>query len=318
MKKRISILIVLVLFLFLTACSPKRKSFTPSAQTAYITQPVTESEPTSISGTESVQDVYSMHSASDEDTFAVLIDRSSEALRNLRSMHLDMKTDMDINTVFAIGEAKMKIPVSADLSCNMDLISEPYRYRAEMVVKALGQNSRIITYGEGSKEDMTFYVSSDGGKTWTRQSGDSGIGIDFSALADLIKNADEMEQKGNETVNGRETVVFAGKMSSRQLAVLLQNISSETTFSVFENTSDLNIIIPLTVCFDTGTYLPVRLIMDLSGFMDTILQNDAFTAAAGMSDSNYSLSCQSAEMQIDLSQFDAVPLFEIPPEARQN
>ncbi len=248
-------------------------------------------------------------------------------LYTLDSMHLDMRMKLEMSMAISVSGQSLDIPVSIDLLYGMDQQRDPLRVHGEieMNMNAMGntQTQRMTLYGEQTGSQTTTFVSSDGGVTWNVSQAETTPVNPPDMVAILINNSNGFQTVKNETVLGREAVVYTGQLDGKFFRQLMEASGSGDALSGFmgEDASvadNLIGIIGVTLYIDAETHLPLRFSMDMTEMM-TGMMKAAMEKAMGLSDMEgleVSVDIPAVIVDCDLSQFNSVPPIEIPEAVR--
>ncbi len=209
--------------------------------------------------------------------------------QKLESFHADFSVDMKMG-LGMMEESLMDLEFS--MGGSGDVNREPLRGAGDFRMEILDETIEVLYYFAKGEDEVTVYTSADDGETWkmssidlSRGPGDSGQLFNREALVWLAKTAATFEETGEEEVNGYDATVYAGYISGAELKALLDesDVVDATAEAMDLGPGELELEeisdIPITVALDNKTGLPVKITVDLSGLMESLLP---FFLQAGM------------------------------------
>lgn len=241
-----------------------------------------------------------------------------EKLNEVDSFHLDL--DEDVTMTFAIPFLQVSQSLDTKLNMRMDVQKDPAVSRTESTISAMGYRQSSISYTEEVDGKIVAYTSSDGGKTWTRESQQSDDAVSAGpqdSVSLWIEHAKDLTFSGTETFNGFETDIYTGILSgefARDSVDILGDVFASQDFdSLPKDIDDL----PITFRIDRETGCLVHLTLDIRSLMEAIV-SQLFKAQLADSLDGFDFECSvpSATVDFTLSQFNAVPEIVIPDEAK--
>ena len=202
-------------------------------------------------------------------------------IQKLDSYRADCDIDMSIS-LGMMGESIMDLELS--MGGGADVNRDPLKGAGEFKMELLDEAVEGQFYFAKEEDGITVYTSADGGETWktntidlSAASDEPGTVFSKESLAWLAKTAETFEETGVEDVNGYDATVYEGYISGAELKALLDESDAvDATAEAMEldpNELELDEIsdIPITVALDNETGLPVRVTIDLSGLMESLL-----------------------------------------------
>lgn len=260
--------------------------------------------------------------------FAGRMARAAKKMEKVQSY----RVDLDLSAAIKLTVLGQEMPMDLSLGGTSEVNTKPSKTKTALRVSVLGEESEILTYTEKRGDDLTSYVSPDGGATWTRQTLDLDLPEGKTNVSGLLKLASGFEKTGVETVRGSQATVYAGTVTSAALDEASD--LSDTLEDLFE-TLDLPEVeldlkncgsIPVTVAIDNKSGFVTRCTLDLTEFMGKLLPKvlDLVMAAAAreaglegmdLGALGFSLDIGSVTVAAELYDFDAVGAIEIPAEA---
>jgi hypothetical protein len=202
-------------------------------------------------------------------------------IQKLDSYHVDCSIDMSMS-LGMMGESFMDLALS--MGGDADVNRDPLKGAGEFRMELMDENVNGQFYFVKGEDGIAVYSSADSGETWkmstidlSASSGESGALFSKESLAWLAKTAATFEEAGEEEVNGYEATVYEGYISGEELKALLDESDAvDATAEAMEldpGELELDEIsdIPITVALDNKSGLPVRVTIDLSGLMESLL-----------------------------------------------
>ncbi len=266
--------------------------------------------------------------------FPARMARAARKMEKLQSYRMDLEMDMEMS-LSVLGQ-------SMDMSLHLDGVSdvntEPMKMKMDMSMEMMGENARILSYGEKDADSFVSYVSPDGGATWGKQTLDgSGIPgyVDKKDFGMLLKLAQRFEKSGTETVRGSEALVYTGNIEGAEIeeAIALSGVLDSMYESLGLDPEDVDVdvgaggSIPTAIAIDKKSGMIVRYTMDMSEIMQNLLPAvmeqllHSYAAQSGLE--GFDLSMLGFKLEIgkvfvtaEFYDFDAVGTIEIPREAR--
>lgn len=255
----------------------------------------------------------------------------TEAFSNLNaqdSMHMDMKIALEINILVSAGGQTMSMPMSIDLTVDMDQQKEPacISSQIEMSMSSMGQteNKQFLLYMEQDDETTTTYSSADGGASWNANKADR-VPVDpTEVFSIIINNSKGFQQVGTDTLDGREVLVYTGALSGEFLQQIMNMAGSGSSLSELIPTDGAEASavefgdMPITMFIDAQTHLPLRYTMDMGDMMKDLLGNvlKSLMGLEGMDGVEVDVDFPAASAECFLSEFNSVPPIEIPAAAK--
>ena len=202
-------------------------------------------------------------------------------MQKLESVHSDFSVGMKMS-LGMMEESLMDLEFSMDGSG--DVNREPLRGAGDFRMEMMDETIEVLYYFVKGDDAVKVYTSADDGETWkmssvdlSKASGDSGQLFNKESLAWLAKTAATFEETGEEEVNGYVATVYEGYISGAELKALLDesDVVGTTAEAMELGPGELELDeisdIPITVALDNKTDLPVRITIDLSGLMESLL-----------------------------------------------
>lgn len=260
-----------------------------------------------------------------------LLTESFEALRTLKSGHVDADLTLDMNMIISFGGQNMSMPISILLKTALDEQTEPLCLQGQMDLdmSSMGasQTKSYLFYFE--KEDNVFaaYSSEDNGASWkvTKSEAKAAQKIDIANVASLIAtNIKEFENTGTELVDGVEAQVYSGKLDTGFLQQAMEKAGAAD--SLDKVTDELGIEgglsalgdIGFAMYIDANTHLPLKFTMDMSDLLKNVV-GAVLKTAMGMDDMDgYEMDVEitSALLECRLKDINALPALEVPVEVK--
>lgn len=247
----------------------------------------------------------------------VSLNTAYAGMKNLKSMHMDLL--MDIRIQISIPLVNINETVVAEYDLKSDVQMDPYIAKIEGVTETMGKKTDLILYMETVDGAAVSYASTDGGKTWQQSTQDismsSGM-TDPVALLDAWKQyAKDVHTVGSETVNGYETTVYEGTLSSEILSSIGSNLLGSIGVSpdMLKDLDDL----PFTVKVANETGYIVSCRIDMNALVKSLAEHVMKTKFGPYTDF-ITVGCEveTACITVDMSQFNEVPEIVIPDEVR--
>ena len=207
--------------------------------------------------------------------------KTMRKIQNLESYRADCSIDMSIGLgMFGQSFMNMDFRIAGTADVNRD----PLRGAGEFRMDLMGETQEGQFYFAKDGDQLMLYTSADGGDTWkagpvdlNSSSPESGFGLSKESLVWLTKTAADFEEAGEEDVNGYAATVYEGSVSGAELKALMDESDLLGTLAeameISPDELEMKEIgdIPITVALDNKTGLPVRLTVDLSGLMESLL-----------------------------------------------
>lgn len=233
-----------------------------------------------------------------------------------QSLHIDLTIDVIMRIVSESLGGIQSMAIKGDL--RIDRQKDPEVIRMEGDMETGGQKQSMLLYAEVADDAVVFYQSEDGGKTWKRAADTLTAFTDPDAiLQNWMSFVKTLDRTGVDTVDGTETTVFTGTLSSDFLTDSgLNLLDSMGGMSLDELMRDLDDI-PFTVNVDSKTGYVVRYRLDMNDAMQTLMQRYMNQMLAEYGDGiTVEFKIDSAIVEYTISQINAVPAIVIPDEAR--
>lgn len=300
MKKGIALVLTLALLLSMTLLFPMRHS----EATSLVSATKSSSDPSS---EEVVKEVFG-------------------ALNALDSLHLDMDITVELNVVVSYSGQKMSVPMNILMHVDMAEQKEPLllggQMNLEMNAMGSAQKQDILFYTVKEDGVITSYSSSDNGVSWTAKQADAPSIDPLEISAVLVSSSKDFSAAGKELVDGTETTVYAGKLSTSFLQQLMEEAGGSTeamsdltggglTASDLGGLGDIDVVMYV----DPETHLPLRYSMDMSGMMKDLMKL-ALASAEGMDGYEVDVEIGVAKAECRLSDFNSIAPIEIPEAAK--
>ena len=300
MKKGIALVLTLALLLSMTLLFPMRHS----EATSLVSATKSSSDPSS---EEVVKEVFG-------------------ALNALDSLHLDMDITVELNVVVSYSGQKMSVPMNILMHVDMAEQKEPLllggQMNLEMNAMGSAQKQDILFYTVKEDGVITSYSSSDNGVSWTAKQADAPSIDPLEISAVLVNSSKDFSAAGKELVDGTETTVYAGKLSTSFLQQLMEEAGGSTeamsdltggglTASDLGKLGDIDVVMYV----DPETHLPLRYSMDMSGMMKDLMKL-ALASAEGMDGYEVDVEIGVAKAECRLSDFNSIAPIEIPEAAK--
>lgn len=339
MKKVLSILLALLMALSLTACirlktpevaqpQPETKSATkaaaPAATKGDAAAPVATEEPAPTEVPAPTEaPVPTEEPAPAEVPGDEAIAAAHGKLADVKSLHTDMKMNMDMEVTVSIAGWAQTIPMDINISLGMDAIREPQTVRMELSLTAPGEEENILAYAVRDGEDTVVYASDDGGLTWQKQTNpeDGQMIQSPEGSMELLSGAmADIRLVGTTEVNGASVAVYSGKVPGKFLGEILSSTGAgeEMAGSLgdgisaedLEKLSDMDV----TVMIDEESGLPVRYSIDMTAAMRDLMEAMLLKnmEASSLEEAGVALDVSAVTMDLSLSQFDSIDSIEIP------
>ena len=298
MKKGIALILTLALLLSVTLLCPMRYSEAASLVSAS----KSTSDPSS---DEVVKEVYG-------------------ALNALDSMHLVMDITVEMSVVISYSGQKMSMPMSILMHVDMAEQKEPLLLQGEMSMEmnAMGSAQKQDSLFYAAQEDgvITTYSSDDNGASWTAKQADAPSIDPLEVSTALVNSSRDFRAAGKELVDGTETTVYTGKLSTSFLQQFMEEGGSTEAMSGLTDgltASDLEVMedIDVIMYVDPGTHLPLRYTMDMSGMMKDLMKV-ALASATGMDGYEMDVEIDVAGAECRLGDFNSISPIEIPDAAK--
>ena len=298
MKKGISLVLTLALLLSMTLLFPMRSSEAASL----------------VSATKSVSDP-----SSDE-----VVAEVYGALNALDSMHLVMDITVEMSVVISYSGQKMSMPMSILMHVDMAEQKEPLLLQGEMSMEmnAMGSAQKQDSLFYAAQEDgvITTYSSDDNGASWTAKQADAPSIDPLEVSTALVNSSRDFRAAGKELVDGTETTVYTGKLSTSFLQQFMEEGGSTEAMSGLTDgltASDLEVMedIDVIMYVDPETHLPLRYTMDMSGMMKDLMKV-ALASATGMDGYEMDVEIDVARAECRLGDFNSISPIEIPDAAK--
>lgn len=260
-----------------------------------------------------------------------------------------LRTDLDVDFGMSVSMFGESMDLNMDLNGTVDLNTSPIRGKADMNVSMENTTEKILIYFEKEGSSLILYTSPDGGNTWTKTEADasegSKISISKESLAALIQLGKSFEATGTETVRGSEAVVYSGilhwadfitdDMQARFLKAIEDEMGKALETEVDLSEVDLRELgdIPLTLCLDKKSSMPVKFSADLTEtvrnimpvilnvVMKSVVNQSGLGAIAGLGGIDLGMlgvdfDVRELVVTAELYDFDAVGEITIPAEAQ--
>ena len=202
-------------------------------------------------------------------------------IQKLTSYHADCSVDMSMS-LGMMEETLMDMALS--IGGSGDVNRDPLRGAGNFYMEMMDKTMKGQYYFVKGEDAIQVFTSADDGESWKMNTIDLGSASDESGtvfskefLAWLAKTAATFEETGEEKVNGYDATVYEGCISGEELKTLLDETEAvDTTAEAMEldpGELELDKIsdIPITVALDNSSGLPVRVTVDLSGLMESLL-----------------------------------------------
>ena len=236
-----------------------------------------------------------------------------------QSMHMDMLAEFNLSLSIPAVDMDQSMVIKYDI--HSDMHKNPVSAKTEGVLETMGQKQEILIYTETVDGVTVNYGSADGGKTWQQSTADESTiaySMDASNMIGLwMQHTKEVREAGVETVNGREMTVYTGTLSSEALSSVYEGMFSAAgnmfTEDMFKDLGDL----PFTAYIDRETGYYAGCVIEMNNMMKLLMER-AMKEQLGAYADFLVIDCKvdTAIIQVEMSQFDAVPEIVIPDEAR--
>ena len=267
-------------------------------------------------------------------SFEAKMTKAAAKMEKLQSYRMDLDMDMEMNLAL-LGES---MDMNMSMKGTSDVNTEPMRMKMDMSIEMMGDEIKMLTYGEKDGDAYVTYVSPDGGSTWAKQSVDAGEMPGFADKNEfgmLFKLVQSFEKTGTETIRGSEAVVYSGVIEGEQIdealemSGVLESLYESMNLGIDADKIDFSAYgsIPTTIAFDSKSGMIVRYTMDMSEIMQNMLpavmdeMMSSMISEAGLE--NFDLSTLGFKLEIgkvfvtaEFYDFDAVGTIEIPEAAK--
>ena len=150
----------------------------------------------------------------------ITITKAAKKMSDLKSLRADLDLDLDLSMNMMDEASDLDVKVTGPF--DIDLAGG--KGKGELSVNMMGEVLPILFYYEDTEDSYHFYVSPDGGATWTKndapKSEDSqtkSSGSTLKSIVELTKFAASFEEAGTETVKGTEAVLYTGRLQWSEL-----------------------------------------------------------------------------------------------------
>ena len=257
-------------------------------------------------------------------SFEQKLARSAQALQAVGSFHMDMDMDM------SMGIRVMGVDRSADVNTHhaADIRYEPMQFSMEMEIASMGEQQKMLYYGEQAGDGLTVYYSMDNGAHWARESIPSLEQVmpqEPGELTQIFLSCTEgFSEAGKDSVNGTEVTVYTGLISGDYVAQAikaagsLESVSQLLNVPVSEEMFRELADIPASVAIDEESGMVLRYTMDMSDAMGNLVSKlmEKLLEQYGGGSLPVEISMDQVNLTVTLSQFDQVPEIVIPDAAR--
>ncbi len=255
--------------------------------------------------------------------YKAVAEGASEKLKSIRSFHMDMDLNMDMEMVVAMGELKQGIPMNVRAILEADVTGDPLRLRGNMTVSAVGVSANTLLYGARDGENTVIYTSEDNGATWQQQTDPQGNGMMVSpseALDLLLKESMEITPTGVQDVNGQPAAVYTGRISGQRIQAILEStgalgeMSEALDVDLSEDAlKDMEDMV-VTIMIDEESGLPVRYAIDMTAAMKGLMAAALAKGMAGqdMEGVDVGMDVSATLLTVTLSRFDSIDPIVIP------
>ena len=243
------------------------------------------------------------------------------ALDSLR-MDLDVAMDMTID-ISMEGQSIMNLPMNIALKLGMEYQKEPYAMHGqmEMHMTSMGQteNKQSLMYGEKDGDAVISYSSDDDGATWKKKQAEK-ASFSVDDLSTIIGSAKEIQKINMETVDGNDMDVYTAIVDGQYLQQAMNAAGSDNPLSGMMGEDGANGMgdFEVVIYVDRAVNLPVRISIDLASMMKDML-DAAMQSSLGLGEAEgmeVKIDLPVASVVCELSQFNSVPLIEIPEDVK--
>ena len=258
-------------------------------------------------------------------------------MQKLNSLRMDLDFDFGM-TMSMLGEST---DMDMDITGTVSLTGDPLRVESDLSTEIFGEPFHILCYSNKEGSKLVSYLSTDGGKLWTRNETDVSVPegglLNTQTVAGIIKLAGSFSEQGTETVRGSEAIVYVGEITGEDLNAVFADAGMEAELEkalkadIPDGSLDFTGIDPvsMTLCLDKSSNMFSRLTLDLSPMMRVLTPVVLHTAVSSALSQNslgdlgsldlsilgFSFDLSRVVLSCELYDFDAVGDISIPAEA---
>ena len=250
--------------------------------------------------------------------FETKMARAWQKLDKVDSLRLKVADDLIVD----VTAGGMKLPVAISLSGTVDLYLDPVQAKADLTVSWPSTELKLLVYLEEKGEAVNVYTNLNGGEIWEKASYTaSKPRLSPNGLKYIIEGAEtfrEVEQPGVTDGSRR----YDGQLPGSFLQGFLKLYDAEERIE-----RDFGLDVPDDL-FTNLNSVPTSLWLNRQGELDLIVLEPTallngllpklladFRAASGLSQLPLEHTVESNQIILQLGEFDALPMLEIPEEA---
>lgn len=244
------------------------------------------------------------------DSFGSAMVKAASEMEKVESVHTDMTMGFTMNMPSLEQSAEMT------MSTSIDSTNEPMMVRGESTTTLMGMSIPVEYYIEQIGDKYNMYISSDSGEKWQAQ---LGISADEVAQYDFIDSvefylecASAFEKTGEEEINGSIAVRYDGIVTGENMRKMLEvSGSMDQMNELVGEGGELPELgeMPMSIWLDKKSGLPVRYDMDMTGVMQSMM--DQMSESAGTE-----IVMDSVFISAVMSNYNAVAEIVIPENAK--
>lgn len=258
-------------------------------------------------------------------SFEKKMTKAAAKMSKLESMHVDVNVQADMELAVMGQSTAMDIQMTAGIDMN----KEPLTMKLDINLSTVGVEQKLQGYVFRQGDEYMVAISTDGGKTYEKQTADMDDGSASVSMKDSVKllsdYADSFEEMGQEQISGYTATRYDGEITAAQLAEAIEIANAE---KALEDGLDMELdedalarigSIPTSIWLDNKSGMIVRYEMDMTAFMQTVMEKTVAEALLGeteLQNLQMELELSKAVVTMDFSQFNNVPAIEIPEEAK--
>ena len=267
--------------------------------------------------------------------FEARMAKAAKKMEKLESYCMDLDLDMALS-MSLLGQS---MNLDMGMQGTADVNTKPLVMKMDVDMSTMGESIQMLSYAEKTDAGYVTYISPDGGDTWAKQTVDSDKMPQMGATANfalLFKLIGKFEKTGTETVRGSEATVYSGTVEGEDIAQMVEmsgvmdTLSESMDVDLEELGVELDKLgsIPTTISLDNKTGYIVRYTMDMTELMQNLMPvlmdqvMDSVAEETGLEGLDLSalglkLDVSKTMVSVELYDFDAVGVVEIPAEARE-
>ncbi|MBR5342875.1 MAG: hypothetical protein IK149_03125 [Oscillospiraceae bacterium] len=300
MKKIFALILALAMIFSLAACSKSAGGSEPTA--APTAEPTPEPTP----------------KPTPEPSFLDRMTLGQQLLEEAASYRLELSLQITLSISDKLGDLDALISLTGVSEQIRDSLMAKTSMDLSLDLGDEREDLQIQVYTEGSDEGLRNYISYDGGQSWTVLTAEKAEEdlAGASAFGHFFDNADSFEPCGKETRDGRELILYRGKLPVDHALDSLQSAGlSDSLDTLFGGVSPEELFrdldpLPVTIAFETESGHIAWYEADGTDLYNSLI--DRFLG----DDSEMSASVSGTAIRFELSAYNEIDAIEIPEEAR--